>query len=76
MDKAKLFMNGRSQAVRLPKKYQFHRTEVLIRRQGNNVILSPIPNKKALQAFLEMPGCPDFTVNRGDAQIIQSRELF
>ena len=44
MDKpetAKLFMNGRSQAVRLPAKYRFKGTEVLVNRVGDNVVLSP-----------------------------------
>jgi antitoxin VapB len=37
---AKIFMNNRSQAVRLPKEFQFTTSEVFIRRQGNDVILS------------------------------------
>jgi antitoxin VapB len=43
--KAKLFMNNRSQAVRLPKEFQFNATEVFIRRHGHGdeVILSPRP---------------------------------
>ena len=41
--KAKIFMNNRSQAVRLPKDFQFSTTEVFIRRQGNDVILSARP---------------------------------
>ena len=41
--KAKLFMNNRSQAVRLPKEFQFNATEVFIRRHGDEVILSPRP---------------------------------
>lgn len=44
MDKpetAKLFMNGRSQAVRLPAKYRFKGTEVLVNRVGDTVVLSP-----------------------------------
>ena len=47
MDKpetAKIFMNGRSQAVRLPAKYRFQGTEVLVKRIGDNVILSPKPD--------------------------------
>jgi antitoxin VapB len=40
---AKIFMNNRSQAVRLPKEFQFNTTEVFIRRQGNDVILSARP---------------------------------
>lgn len=40
---AKLFMNNRSQAVRLPREFQFTTEEVYIRRQGEDVILSPRP---------------------------------
>ena len=44
MDIAKLFKNGRSQAVRLPKKYRFNESkesEVFINKIGNSVILIP-----------------------------------
>ncbi len=40
---AKIFMNNRSQAVRLPKEFQFKTKEVFIRKQGDEVILSPRP---------------------------------
>lgn len=40
---AKVFMNNRSQAVRLPKEFQFSTKEVFIRKQGNEIILSPRP---------------------------------
>ncbi len=40
--RAKLFQNGRSQAVRLPKEFRFEGTEVRIRRQGSGVVLEPI----------------------------------
>ena len=42
---AKLFMDGRSQAVRLPAAYRFDATEVLIRRDpvSGDVILSRRP---------------------------------
>ena len=38
---AKLFRNGRSQAVRLPKEFRFEGDTVLVRREGNAVILEP-----------------------------------
>lgn len=38
---AKLFINGRSQAVRLPKEFRFKGTEVKIRKEGRKVILEP-----------------------------------
>ena len=41
MDTAKIFQNGRSQAVRLPKEFRFEGTEVLIKRVGNAVVLLP-----------------------------------
>ena len=40
---AKVFMTNRSQAVRLPKEYQFSTSEVFIRKEGEDVILSPRP---------------------------------
>jgi antitoxin VapB len=42
--RAKLFMNNRSQAVRLPKDFQFKTEEVFIRKEGSDVILSPRPS--------------------------------
>ena len=41
MENAKLFQNGQSQAVRLPKKYRFTGDKVLIKRVGNAVVLLP-----------------------------------
>lgn len=42
--RAKLFQNGGSQAVRLPRECRFPegQREVLVRREGNRVILEPI----------------------------------
>ena len=41
--KAKIFMNNRSQAVRLHKEFQFQTQEVFIRKEGSEVVLSPRP---------------------------------
>ena len=41
--KAKVFMNNRSQAVRLPKEFQFRTQEVFIRKEGSEFVLSPRP---------------------------------
>ncbi len=41
MDSAKLFFNGRSQAVRLPRDYRFDGEEVYIKKIGNAVVLIP-----------------------------------
>lgn len=42
MTTAKLFWNGRSQAVRLPEASRFEGDEVRIRREGRAVVLEPI----------------------------------
>lgn len=41
MQTAKIFMNGRSQAVRLPKEFRLPGDDVFIKRLGNIVILIP-----------------------------------
>lgn len=38
---AKLFMNGNSQAVRLPKEFRFDGDEVIIYREGGKIIIQP-----------------------------------
>ena len=76
MDTARIIKTGRSQAVRLPRRYRFSGSEVVIRKEGNNVILSPISRKDALEAFLALPCCPDFSIERDTAQQVQARELF
>jgi virulence-associated protein VagC len=43
--RAKMFMNNRRQAVRLPKEFQFNTDEVFIRKEGEDAILSPRPTE-------------------------------
>jgi antitoxin VapB len=40
--RAKLFANGRSQAVRIPRQFRLPGTEVLVHREGERLILEPI----------------------------------
>ena len=40
--RAKIFTNGRSQAVRLPPEFRFEGKEVAIRKEGDAVILEPV----------------------------------
>jgi len=48
METAKLFKNGQSQAVRLPKEYQFTGEEVGVLRMGDLVVLYPKEKKDQL----------------------------
>jgi antitoxin VapB len=50
MKTARLFSNGRSQAVRLPKEYQFKGNDVYIQKIGDVVILFPLD--KEWETFL------------------------
>jgi antitoxin VapB len=43
---AKLFWNGRSQAVRLPKEFRFKGKRVRVSRMGTGVLLEPIPERR------------------------------
>ncbi len=61
---AKLFMHGRSQAVRLPKEYRFEGTEVRVSKVGDKVILEPLHSVPfdvdAMWAKLDALGARDF----------------
>jgi antitoxin VapB len=62
--KAKLFMHGRSQAVRLPKEFRLPGKEVRVTREGNKVVLEPLEpppfDVKAWRAKLRAAGAADF----------------
>lgn len=72
---AKVFQNGRSQAVRLPKEFRFNTSEVYIEKQGDRVILSPRP--LSWDDFFESSLKPsmDFMQERVDLPL-QERQLF
>lgn len=78
--KARLFQNGRSQAVRLPFEFRFAGSEVFIRQdtETGNVILSPRPHSswKSFFSLRDQAGVPDdFMTERGD-EPAQPRNLF
>ncbi len=71
---AKIFENGRSQAVRLPKEYRFSSNEVIINKVGDVVFLLPKTNKwasfmQAIDMFSD-----DYMEGGRTAQITQVRE--
>ncbi len=57
MQTAKLFINGSSQAVRLPKEFRFMGNEVYAQKVGETVIL--VPKDKVWETFIE--GIKGFT---------------
>ncbi len=60
---AKLFTNGRSQAVRLPKAFRFKGSKVKIRKEGDKVILEPIEQRDWPAGFWKsFEPDPDFDI--------------
>ncbi len=73
---AKLFENGRSQAVRLPKEYRFDADEVMIGKIGDIVILSPkTDNWDSFMKALDLFSDDVFENGRGDQGIQEREEL-
>ena len=75
MKTAKLFQNGQSQAVRLPKEFRFEDDRVFVKKSGNIVVLIPTKNSwdtliQSLDKFSD-----DFMVDRKQPKV-QKREDF
>lgn len=73
--RAKLFMHGRSQAVRLPKEFRFEGTEVFVRRVGNDVVLSS-QQKPSMQSLIDAVNAfePGFVIERNQPDQPDQRE--
>ncbi len=76
MATAKLFQNGNSQAVRLPKEFRISGTEVKIYKRGNQVILEPMEETwdSLFESLLEFPD--DFLKDGRNQPAMQERESF
>jgi antitoxin VapB len=63
---AKVFMTGRSQAVRLPKEFRVHTDELLIERRGESLVLTPKPDvKMSWAAFAHAAPLADVDIMQG-----------
>lgn len=73
-ERAKIFQNGGSQAVRLPKSCRFREDldEVIVRRRGKQVILEPADEWPA--EFLECLGAWKEDIPRPPARTVGSRK--
>jgi antitoxin VapB len=77
--KAKIFVTGRSQAVRLPAAFRFNTDEVFVRRDAStgDVILSTKPERKPLRevfAMLDTAGAPEGFMDDRDMSLPVERE--
>ena len=73
----KVFKCGNSQAVRLPREFQFKNAEVEISRQGNSIVLREKP-KKLKRAFELLASMPKDFFKDGDREdsIPEERDVF
>ena len=74
MDTAKIFENGRSQAIRLPKKFRFSDGEVYVNRVGEAVIL--LPKKAIWETFMNCLNSftDDFLEDGREQEVLTKRE--
>ncbi len=47
----RLFRNGRNQAVRIPREFEFEGDEALLRKEGDRLVLEPIRTGKLLSVL-------------------------
>jgi antitoxin VapB len=67
---AKLFSNGGSQAVRLPKEFRFEGEEVTVRRHGRGVLLEPVdPSDWPKGYWADMPLVDEDAWQRPDDEV-------
>jgi antitoxin VapB len=76
MKTAKIFRNGQSQAVRLPKEFRFEDDEVFVKRTGSVVLL--IPKRSSWDSLLNSleKFSPDYMNERGQPRQQTRRALF
>jgi antitoxin VapB len=76
MKTAKIFKNGNSQAVRLPKEYQFDVSEVEVIKRGDEIILRK-KKQNLKEAFTILTSMPDDYFDEGRKDPIpEARESF
>jgi antitoxin VapB len=73
---AKLFRNGRSQAVRLPQEFRFRGDKVRIRRSGKGVLLEPYFDLKSWFSELDKFQGEDIMSGGRRQPVTPSRDVF
>lgn len=76
METAKIFMNGRSQAIRLPKAYRFEGDEVYIKKVGDMVMLIPYHAPWQVLADSLAMFSEDFMPGREQPELQEREALF
>ena len=69
----KVFKNGRNQAVRIPREFEFAGEDAIMRKEGDRLIIEPAPPKSLLAVLAtlapleeDFPPIPDHAPDRVD----------
>ena len=74
-DLAKVFQNGRSQAIRLPKEFRVNTEEVYIEKVGDSIIITPKQKSKWDMMRTALENMEEFEMERNQPAV-QERDLF
>lgn len=69
-----VFQSGNSQAIRIPKEFQFHTKRVEIRREGRDIVLRPLA-MTAAEALADLPSLDDAECLALDLALADADEL-
>jgi antitoxin VapB len=75
---AKVFLNGRSQAIRIPKEFRVESDEVYIEKVGDTLVITPKKENHwdSFSEALEKVDTSDFMKERTEPPMDQREELF
>ena len=57
--RARLFRNGRNQAVRIPRDFELDGAEAVIWRDGDRLVIEPVGKGRLLDLLARLPPLPD-----------------
>src|ERR1700730_4415643 len=55
----KVFKNGRNKAVRIPREFEFPGEEAIMRKEGNRLVIEPVPTKSLLALLAKLAPLPE-----------------
>jgi antitoxin VapB len=55
----KVFKNGRNKAVRIPREFEFPGEEAIMRKEGDRLVIEPVPTKSLLTLLAKLAPLPE-----------------
>jgi antitoxin VapB len=55
----KVFKNGRNKAVRIPREFEFPGEEAIMRKEGDRLVIEPVPSKSLLALLAKLTPLPE-----------------